>query len=95
VEYRQGKLFGSWVLLDVSTGGLCACGDLAGFEVGDQLQVNLRNGRTVLLMTMQLTWKRYDSTGVSVHGWEFLDEVADLPGFMASLTRQYGVMVSK
>lgn len=86
-DYRQGSRFGSWVLLDVSRGGLCACGDLDGLDVEDTLDVELRSTAVRVPIRMRLRWQRYDPTGVCVHGWEFLDDIPDMDAFIASLSR--------
>lgn len=86
-DYRQGELYGSWVLLDVSAGGFCACGDLGALDLEKPLDVELRNDERTLETRLLIAWRRYEPTGVSVHGWTFLHEVPDILDFMASLTR--------
>lgn len=86
-DYRQGDRFGSWALLDISSGGLCACGDLAGLDLGAGLDVELRSSKGRLPIQLRLVWQRYDSTGVSVHGWEFTQAVPDIREFVATLSR--------
>lgn len=80
VHVRQGDHLGTWSARNVSERGLCAEGDLEGFDLSKPVALFVKVGMRMVDVTAELCWSRQqdDST---VHGWT----LTEVPGGFARL----------
>lgn len=71
--FRQSKRVGGWEVLDLSKGGFCATGDLAGLDPERPVHVRLGTGESGFHVLAVLTWTRdLGDESWPIHGWSFV-----------------------
>lgn len=69
--YRQGRVKGSWTVIDLSENGLRATGPLKDLDAEKPVDVRVEVDGAAFIARVERRWVREAQNGVA-HGWEVL-----------------------